>query len=223
MPWASSEVINVLAFLLPGFVAAATFHAFTSYPKPSAFERIILALIFTAIVQAILALLPESLPGAEVDIGEGTPWDPISPVVVAIVVAFVVVVAVNHNLVHEVLWRVRITRGTSHPSEWYSAFASYDDHYVVLHLDGERRLYGWPVEWPNDPAQGYFRIIDGDWLDAEAEVAGGETGGGRTNVDGILIPASEVGMVEFIRRQQRGSSPRRPSWSRYLRFPPRAR
>ena len=203
MPWASSEVISVLAFLLPGFVAAAIFHAFTSHPKPGAFERVILALIFTAIVQAILALLPESIPSKQVDIGDDLSWDPVSPVVVAVIVASVLVVIVNNNLIHGPLgerlpWkrarRFRITRETSHPSEWYSAFASYDVHYVVLHLTGKRRLYGWPTEWTNDPAQGHLRITEAAWL-TDYGVNPLDT------VEGVLIPVADVEMVEFIQAQ----------------------
>lgn len=36
MTWASGEAVGVLAFLLPGFVAAAVFYSLTSYPKPGA-------------------------------------------------------------------------------------------------------------------------------------------------------------------------------------------
>ena len=41
MKWASGEVVGILTFLLPGFVAAAIFYSLTSYPKsPSGdFER----------------------------------------------------------------------------------------------------------------------------------------------------------------------------------------
>ena len=53
MSWASSEVINVLSFLLPGFVAAAVFHSLASHPKPNEADRIIQSLIFTIVVQAI--------------------------------------------------------------------------------------------------------------------------------------------------------------------------
>lgn len=42
MDWASSDVIGVLKFLLPGFIAAAVFYSLTSHPKPDAFNRIIL-------------------------------------------------------------------------------------------------------------------------------------------------------------------------------------
>ena len=57
MNWASSEVVGVLTFLLPGFVAAAIFYSLTSHPRPGAFDRVIQALIFTVIGQAIVALI----------------------------------------------------------------------------------------------------------------------------------------------------------------------
>ena len=53
MNWASSEIVGVLSFLLPGFVAAAIFYSLTSYPKPSPFDRVVQALIFTVIGKAI--------------------------------------------------------------------------------------------------------------------------------------------------------------------------
>ena len=46
MNWASGEVVGVLTFLLPGFVAAAVFYSLTSHPKPDAFDRVVQALIF---------------------------------------------------------------------------------------------------------------------------------------------------------------------------------
>ena len=196
MPWASSEVINVLAFLLPGFVAAAIYYSLTSHPKPGAFERLIQALIFTAVIQAVVALLPDSLPSPRIDIGADAPWDPAWPVAIAVAVAFVFVVIVNNDLVHGLLrkpsvGKLRVTKQTSHPTEWYSAFARYDQHYVVLHLKRKRRLYGWPTEWTDDPAQGHLRITEGEWLTDD----GSEP---LDNVDGVLIPVGDVEMVEFI-------------------------
>ena len=57
MNWASSETVKILAFLLPGFVAAAVFYSLTSHPKPSQFERVVQALVFTAIVQGLALLI----------------------------------------------------------------------------------------------------------------------------------------------------------------------
>ncbi len=192
MTWASGELVGALAFLLPGFVAGAIYHALTSHPKPSAFERVIQALIFTAIIQAIVTPLPPSVRVTEVTLGVVS-WDPLWSLGTAAIVALLVVLIVNHDLVHRPLRKLRVTRETSHSSEWYSAFAHYHSH-VVLHLAGQRRLYGWPDEWPTDPDRGHFRITQGEWL----------TDDGRQPLDGVsgvLIPVRDVEMVEFVRRE----------------------
>ncbi|MXY72700.1 MAG: hypothetical protein F4Y97_06625 [Dehalococcoidia bacterium] len=191
MPWASSEVINVLAFLLPGFVAAAIYYSLTSHPKPSAFERLIQALIFTAVIQASVSLLPDSLPSPEIDIGADAPWDPAWPVAIAVILALIVVVVVNYDLAHSLLRWLRITRENAYSSEWDSSLARNDGSYVVVHLAGERRLYGWPDEWPNDPKRGHFRITQAEWLTDEGPRP-------LENVSGVLIPVGEVEMVEFV-------------------------
>ena len=190
MSWGSGELVGALAFLLPGFVAGAIYHALTSHPKPSAFERVIQALIFTAIVQAIATSLPSSVRVAEVPLGAGVTWDPLWSTGLAVGVALLVVVVVNHDLLHGPLRRLRVTRETSHSSEWYSAFAAHRT-YVVLHLTRKRRLYGWPTGWPSDPARGHFWITQAAWLTKE----------GRRPLQGvtaILVPMTDVVMVEFV-------------------------
>ena len=52
MDWASDELVRVFYNLLPGFLSAWIFYALTAHPKPSPFERIVQALIFTVIVRA---------------------------------------------------------------------------------------------------------------------------------------------------------------------------
>lgn len=197
MSWGSGELVGALAFLLPGFVSAAIYHALTSHPKPSAFERVIQALIFTAIVQAIVTPLPSSVRVTEVTLGAGVMWDPLWSTGLAVLVALVVVVAVNNDAAHALLRRLRLTRETAYPSPWASTFYRYRGRYVVLHLVGERRLYGWPEEWPNDPAtDGYIRIIDGKWLDDDAE----DGGGAQDAAVDILVSVRDVEMVEFVRQ-----------------------
>ena len=56
-----------------------------------------------------------------------------------------------------------------HP-EWYSTFARLGDNsYVVLHLRGERRLYGYAEEWPGSSKEGHFRIAEPEWLGEERQ------------------------------------------------------
>jgi hypothetical protein len=160
------EAIALLQFLLPGFLAAWVFYAFTSYRKPSEFERIIQALIFTLLVKAgltgIRAML--MLLGRRVAVGHWTS-------------------DVRH---------FGITRETSFPSEWFGAFLK-NITYVVLQLKDERRIYGWPMDWPSTPNMGYFTIREPSWLDGENQIP-------IKGVSCVLINSQDVRWVEFLEK-----------------------
>ena len=191
MNWASGEIVGVLTFLLPGFVAAAIFYSLTSHPKPGAFDRVVVALIFTVVGQTLTKLCLSALSGAEGKGGVAEAWEAALSILVAGALGLLTAYFSNTDSLHTLLRRVGITRETSYPSERYSAFSRHRDSYVVLHLDGQRRLYGWPEEWPSHPDDGHFRIAEGQWLfdDGREPIEGGAT---------ILIPADDVDMVEFL-------------------------
>ncbi len=190
MNWASGEIVGVLSFLLPGFVAAAIFHSLTSYPKPSPFDRVVQALIFTVIGKAVtdailfFCTVPNKDP-------VGNNWEVLLSLAVAVVLGLLASYLLNRDLCHHCLRWLGITRETSYPSEWYSAFSRHGDSYVILHLKGERHLYGWPEEWPSRPDEGHFRIAEAEWLTENEPIP-------AKGVSAILIPANEVEMVEFL-------------------------
>ena len=152
----SSETVSVLIFLLPGFVAAAVFYWLTSHPKPGAFERIVQALIFTILVQVMVKILFIAM---EI-MGWAFSWDAAGRLVfstfVAVGLGLLAVYFLNKDIPHRYLRLIGITRENSYPSQWYSAFDRHADCYLVLHLRGERHLYGWPTEWPSRPDAGHF-------------------------------------------------------------------
>lgn len=113
----------------------------------------------------------------------------------AVVFALVVVGVSNNDLAHRVFRRMRVTRENSYSSEWYSAFTKNQDCYVVLHLTGNRQLYGWPSEWSSDPDKGHIRITDGEWVGDSGVSPETET---DHKVRAYLIPVKDVEMVEFI-------------------------
>ena len=204
MAWASSAIVPVLTFLLPGFVAGAVFLSLTSRPNPNALGLVVQALIFTILGQSITEVLPLD--------GEGWSegWQTLISIGVSVVLAVVIAFALNHDLPHRFLrqnkieW-LKITRETAYPSEWYSAFSHNTDCYVVLHLKGERRLYGWPEEWPSRPDHGHFRISKAEWL-ADWDNAGQEKADNANTVVArevsFLIPVSDVEMVEFLSQNE---------------------
>ena len=191
MNWASGEVVGVLTFLLPGFVAAAVFYSLTSHPKPDAFDRIVQALIFTVIRNAITTVFLSSGSSPDEYAEWLKNWEHVVSILVAVALALMASYASNRDSVHRILRRINVTRETSHPSGWYSAFSRHGDCYAVLHLKGQRRLYGWPEEWPSHPEDGHFRIAEGEWLDDDKRIP-------AKGVAAVLIPASEVEMVEFL-------------------------
>ena len=187
MEWLSSnETIEILIFLLPGFVAVIVFYSFTSHPKPNIFEQIIQSLIFTITVSTILWFFKSQIAS----------WNENITLILSIAIAgllgILAVYLINEDILHRILRKFKVTKETSYPSEWYSAFSRLSDCYVVLHFTGGRRLYGWPSEWPSSPNEGHFFIQDGEWLLEENERKP------ITGVVAILVPVLEVEMVEFL-------------------------
>ncbi len=193
MNWASGEIVGVLTFLLPGFVAAAIFYSLTSHPKPGAFDRIVLALIFTLICKVITDLAVSMPLDSEERIAATDTKESVFSIVVAILLGLCVSGISNTDILHRCLRWLRITRETSFPSEWYSTFARYGENaYIVLHLQNERRLYGYAEEWPSEPKDGHFRMAEVEWLDNKNKPIPLE------GVSAVLIPATEVVMIEFL-------------------------
>ena len=192
MSWASNEAIAILAFLLPGFVSVAVFHMFTSHPKPSEFERIVQSFIFTILVRAVIELLFWICGLLGMESVRESQFEILVSVGVAIILGLIAVYLSNSDLLHSLFRYIGITKETSYPSEWYSAFHHNPDCYVVLHLQGQRRLYGWPEEWPSRPDQGHFRIANGQWLVGDERIP-------ARGVVAIVVPAKEVSMVELFK------------------------
>ena len=191
MSWASSEAIAVLWFLLPGFVAAGLFRTLISNPKPSGFDSLAQVFIFTVIVQVATRLVWWN---RDTEI-TAPAYDDTAGIAVSVLIAIVAGLFAawlwNKDLPHSWLRLWELTRQSSYRSAQYSAFAIHTNCYVVLHLKGERRLFGWPREWPSRPDDQHFLIEECEWLEDEDRLP-------IAGVSHMLIPASEVEMIEFL-------------------------
>ena len=191
MSWASSEAVSILIFLLPGFVAAGIFQSLISNPRPSGFDVVVRALIFTLVVHLVARLI---FWGSDLS-GWNTPpdetWGIVVLVYVSAVLGLMSAYVWNNDYLHRPLRRLNVTRQSSYQSAQYSAFAFHCDCYVVLHLKGERRLYGWPREWPSRPDDQHLLVEDCEWLDDNERKP-------IPGVSHILIPTAEVEMIEFL-------------------------
>lgn len=192
----TTDIISILQYLLPGFVSAWVFYSLTSYSRPSQFERVVQALIFTIFIQSIV-LVEESFTNllcASYNQKEfSDKFGLLYSVITAILLGIIFAACANNDRLHKLLRSLKITRETSYPSEWFGAFLQ-DITYVVLHLEDERRLYGWPKEWPSDPYKGHFVIVEPSWLcddGSERKITG---------VSKIVIKTTDVKWVEFLEK-----------------------
>ncbi len=199
----SKDLVTLFQYLFPGFVAAWIFYGLTSFPKPSQFERVVQALIFTIFIQGFVYLFKELM----FLIGNKLPlfnWNSYSNLIwsIAVAILFGIIFSyyANNDKVHTKLRNWNITKETSYPSEWFGTFLDKDNEtYIVLHLDGERRLYGWVKEWPSDSEKGHFVLVQASWLDSDEK--GKEKGEIQlTGLNSIMVDVKEVKMVEFMKK-----------------------
>jgi hypothetical protein len=188
----AKDFVEVLQYLLPGFVSAWVFYGLTPHAKPSQFERVVEAMIFTLFIQASVGIVEFGLKTVGKYWAFAT-WTTLSKSIWSIIIALAFGLLfsyfANNDKLHKHLRKMKITHEGSFPSEWFKAFLK--PTFVVLHLNDERRLYGWPIEWPSKPNKGHFLIEDPSWL-----LEGGESR--IIGVKSILINTTDIKWVEFI-------------------------
>lgn len=197
MPELSKDLIALLQYLAPGFVVAWVFFGLTSYNKPSQFERVVQALIFTVIVQ-LLVKIEESLLlsiGEKISLGAWTETSKlVAALSTALVCGFAFAFFANNDALHQFGRRLGFTSRTSHPCEWFGIFKGYQ-RFVALHLKDGTRIFGWPQVWPSEPNTGHFfitsaiRIIE----DSEQDLS---------HLEGILVDVKDVLWVEFVKQPE---------------------
>lgn len=198
------QLIQLLEYLTPGFIAAWIYYGLTPYSKPEQFERVIQAFIFSVITQGVVSLVEMLLLliGSWHSLGVWTATSELLwSLFLAVILGLVVVYYVNNDCLHYFLRKYSLTKETSYPSDWYSVFHK-NPTWVKLYLKGEkaRILFGFPVEWPNNPDNGHFFIKDGIWISRVGEEEVHQDV--HEQVAGILVDVKEVELVEFIKEEK---------------------
>lgn len=194
----SKDVLSLLTQLMPGFLTAWVVYGLTTYTKPAQFERVVQALIYSFMVNALVQVIQPILLFAGRYVRLGT-WDQSAELITSATVAVAMGVLLSYFMTNDAFFSrarsLRLTSRTPYPTEWYGAFAA-KPRYVTLHLEGARRILGYPMEWPTEPTSGHFRLSNAAWLDDQNI---------ETPLDGndsILIPANQVKMVEFLKNAE---------------------
>lgn len=200
MPELSKELVALLQYLAPGFLVAWVFFGLTSHNKPSQFERVVQALIFTVVIQVLVLAEERGLKfvGQAFSFGQWTDTSALaSSMLTALLVGLVLSACVNADAFHRLTRRLGISHRTGHPCEWFGIFSEHP-RYVALQLRDGSRVFGWPKVWPSEPANGHFFITSATRTvdDIEQDL---------DHLDGILIDAKDVSWVEFVKKPEEKS------------------
>jgi len=191
----STEIIQVIQYLLPGFIAAWIFYSLTPHEKENQFERTIQALIATTFIQAIVSAMKAlAFCLGETVYSFGT-WSSLSNQVIPLLLSIMFGLSISHfyntDKLHQLLRQIGLTTRTSKPSVW-SNVLSRKAGYATLHLKDERRLSGWIHEWPTKVQSEHFAIMWPIWLLDDG------THQRLENVSEVMISAEEVLWIEFL-------------------------
>lgn len=191
----SKEVLSLFTQLLPGFVTAWVVFGLTAYPRPAQFERLIQAVIYSFFVGALVSIEQKIFLYCGKTYSFGV-WDKPTELIASAVTAVLLGLVFSYYSANDKFYKLfrylKITSRTAYPSEWYGAFATHKC-YVILHFEDLRRITGFPIEWPSDPAIGHFRLGDAAWItDDQKEIDLGMN-------ESILISAKMIVMVEFLK------------------------
>lgn len=192
------EVIPLLQYLIPGFLAAWIFYSLTDFKRPDTFGQIVQALIFTFVIQSLVVGVEATLVLAGEQFFSVGAWNRKSETMWAAVIAVLLGLLSRHiansDKLHGLLRSLQVTTRKSFPCEWYSAFSSRPG-FVILHLVGGKRLFGWPREWPTEPANGQFVLEFPCWITGNGEPLLGRS-------EAVVIDASKVHWVEFTKKDR---------------------
>lgn len=193
-----SEIVALLEYLIPGLLCAWVFYGLTAFQKPSQFERIVQALIFTLLVQATVYLIKETL----LFIGKLfslSAWSEeihlFYSALMAIFLGIVFSYFTNNGKLHSILRKLKITKENPYRSEWIHEFMNRET-YVLLHLVDGKRICGWPSGWPPTSDAGHFALCDAAWWYSSDANEQSEQILNKTAL--ILINVKDVSMVEFL-------------------------
>jgi len=178
----SIEVLNILVFLIPGFISSVVLNALVVRKgEQKELQRVVEALVFSMLVYAIYSLFgrqPVSPDSESVPI-----YDPLSLLIL-------VGLFVTNDWHMRIARKLRITNKTSRSSLWYDVFAE-QGKYVIVYFKDESRVCGWPKHYSDDPEEPYIFLTDPlKFKDGQFVEAG---------VHGVLItPGLEISHIEFV-------------------------
>jgi hypothetical protein len=190
-----SEFLPVLVFFLPGFVSSGMVGMLVVRRPRETFDKCLEAFILTAANLALFIVLR-----AWLELSRGVHFSretylSLGNVALMTLCAILIGLAIGYEATNEHAFRLlrwcKITRKTTKISTWIETFGAVQK-YVIVHLKDERRIFGWPRFYSDDPAERAIFLEDASWLSAENELINVE----RISI--FLDKESGIELIEFL-------------------------
>ncbi|MBC8357337.1 MAG: hypothetical protein H8E54_00105 [Candidatus Aminicenantes bacterium] len=191
----SFQALQILIFLIPGFISAVILDTLVVRMKKKELGKIIEALIFSMIIYTIYSSISGKSPISLSKIEESTTlvYDSKSFLWLALLSLFIPLVLsflITNDLHMKLARKLRITRKTARASVWFDVFSDLDKH-IIINFENDRRIYGWPMYYSTKPENPYIFLFRPAWIQEGKFV--------DLNIEGILItPEQKIESIEFL-------------------------
>lgn len=197
----SYEAIQILIFLIPGFISATILNQLIVREKKKEFSRIVEALIFSMLIYTVYSIVSGISPVSLNKVKESVTlsydknsflWLSLLSICLPLVLSALVTNDLHMRLARK-LW---ITRRTARTSVWFDVFCDKRKHIIINFANG-RRIYGWPTYYSNDPRKPCVFLSRPAWIvegeDKESKFVDLE-------VEGILLTSEQkIESIEFLK------------------------
>jgi len=198
----SFQTLQVLIFLIPGFIAQKIIDTLVVRKEKKEFGKVVEALIFSMIIYTIYSFKSGKSPIMLSKIQDYTVYlyDSNSLICLAalsLAIPTIMAFFITNDLHMKIARMLRITKKTARSSVWFDVFYDIRAHVIINFADG-RRIFGWPMYYSNDPEQPYVFLYNPAWIVDDPETK--EQKFVHLDEIGILItPKEEIESIEFLK------------------------
>ena len=192
------QAIQIIIFLIPGFIADIVYNGLVVRRQPKEFKLIIEALIFSVLIYTPYYYFFEALPilftkkdDLIIYSFNGTSLS----ILLLFSLFFPIVFSyiVNNDIHMRILRFFKITTKTAGETIWLDVFYTHKN-FIIINFEDGRRIYGWPMYFSETPQNPYIFLYKPKWIDNENKFI-------ELNNEGILItPEMKIQSIEFLKK-----------------------
>lgn len=163
----SFQAIQILIFLIPGFISEALLNQFVVRKDRSDLWTVVEALIFSLVIYTIYSLLVSKSPVelTVINVPDKTTsstytynsiaflWLIAFSIIIPIILSYLI----TYDVYMKLLRFLHISQRTSRESTWLDTFLDYQRYIIINFTDG-RRIMGWPRYYSDDPEEQYIYL-----------------------------------------------------------------